>query len=460
MTTYISTRGNPTELNFIDAMMTGLAPDGGLYVPKITPQLKSEIKGGTYQDTAKIVLGALIGDALPPNVLDDIISKTYTPRPDGFSDPKVTPLKRLDDDLYVLELFHGPTMAFKDVALQLLGYLFDYQLKKTSSTMTVVGATSGDTGSAAIEGCRHAQGADIYILYPHNRTSEVQRKQMTTTGAPNVHTIAIEGTFDDCQDIVKTLFADIQLRTSTPLTAVNSINWARIAAQVVYYVHTAYAMDTPPTFIVPTGNFGNVYAAYIAKKMGAPIRGLVIASNRNDILPRFLETGIMSSRPVEQSLSPSMDIQISSNFERLLFDLTGQDPNAVKNLMTTFKATGEYTLPEEKMSPMRDFFKATSTSDQETLDTIKSVYDKYGYIIDPHTATAFSSNHKLNLQGPVVALACAHPAKFPDAVEKAIGIRPPLPAPHADLLSRPEHFDILPSKADVVKAYIMNNQSK
>lgn len=457
MTRYISTRGHTPECDFVTAMMTGLCPDGGLYVPKTIPQLMVDVKGLSYQDTAFHVLSLLAGDAIPHDVLRALISAAYTPRPDGFDTPLVTPLHKLDDHLSILELYHGPTMAFKDVALQLLGQLFDWQLKKNQSTMTIIGATSGDTGSAAIEGCRHAAGADIYILYPHNRTSEVQRRQMTTVNAPNVHALAIDGSFDDCQAIVKTLFSDIQLRTHTPLSAVNSINWARIAAQIVYYVHTAYSYDEPVNFIVPTGNFGNVYAAYMAKKMGAPIKKLIITSNKNDILPRFLNTGKMQTKQVEPSLSPSMDIQISSNFERLLFDLTDHDPNAVTNFMTMFKDDGTYTLDDNMLKPMRDLFLSHTASDANTLKAIKTTYDKYGYVIDPHTATGLHGYYGLKLSGPVVALACAHPAKFPDAVTAAIGFCPPLPDAHKNLMTAPEKYDVLPKRADAVKQYIMQN---
>jgi len=436
--------------------MAGLASDGGLYVPETWPFLPTDMKNKSYQETAQIVLGLLSAGSIPADELATLIADTYTPRADGFSTPAVTPLRKLNKGLSVLELFHGPTIAFKDVALQLLGRLFDRELKKERTTMTILGATSGDTGSAAIEGCRHAAGAEIFILYPHNRTSEVQRRQMTTVQAANVHTIAIEGSFDDCQAIVKACFNDRTFRAKALLSAVNSINWARIAAQIVYYVHTAFQGDVPVTYVVPTGNFGNVYAAYAAYRMGAPIRRLVVASNCNDILTRFLNTGRMEARTVEPSFSPSMDIQVSSNFERLLFEVVGRDGKQVVQFMDAFKHDQEYSVPDSALMDIQKLFVGASCDDAETLRTIKRVQDEFGYLIDPHTAVGFSAYEQLkeHLDGPVIALACAHPAKFPDAVEKATGIRPALPDSLSDLMEREESYDVLPADVAAVQAFI------
>lgn len=449
---YISTRGGTPATDFTGALMHGLAPDGGLYVPEAWPRLSGNFKDQKYVDTAFAVLQPLIGGTVPDSTLRMLLERAYDVRADGFQAPEVVPLKRLDDKLSVLELFHGPTIAFKDVALQLLGQFFDDQLKQSGKKITILGATSGDTGSAAIEGCRHAKGAEIFILYPHGRPSEVQRRQMTTVDAPNVHAIAIEGNFDDCQRIVKTLFNDPVFRAKQNLSAVNSINWARIAAQAVYYVQTAYNLKEPATFVVPTGNFGNVYAAYAALQMGAPIKRLVIASNRNDILARFLETGTMEGHTVEPSLSPSMDIQVSSNFERLLFELVGRDATEVSRMM----AAGTYSVAPSTLQNMQKIFMGGRASDAQTLETIRRVHKDYGYLIDPHTAVGLHVYEQLKdrLDGPVVALACAHPAKFPDAVEQATTIRPPLPDALADLYDLPERFTVLPASADAVRSFI------
>lgn len=455
---YLSTRGGVRDADFRTVLMDGLAPDGGLYVPDVWPTIKGFKKDQSYIETAFQILSAFTGPSIDEVTLRGLIQNTYTLRTDGFDVPEVTPLKRLDDRLSVLELFHGPTIAFKDVALQLLGRFFDSELRRTGQKMTVLGATSGDTGSAAMEGCRHAGNAKIFILYPHERPSDVQRRQMTTVADPHVHALAVKGNFDDCQAIVKTLFGDPEFRASQNLSAVNSINWARIAAQAVYYVHTAFRFDKPVNFIVPTGNFGNVYAAYVAKQMGAPIRRLVVASNRNDILTRFFETGTMKTGQVEPSLSPSMDIQISSNFERLLFDLVGRNAQDLKKMMADLR-TGSFTVPPIVMSDLARIFSGTRCDDDETLAAIACARRDYNYTIDPHTAVAFHSYEQLKdaLEGQTVVLACAHPAKFPDAVEKAIGERPALPGKLADLYDRREHFTVLPNSAEAVKEFILKN---
>jgi threonine synthase len=454
---YISTRGGVPAIPFTDVLMAGLAADGGLYVPEAFPALTGVKKNMAYIDTAQAVLASLTD--LDPGTLRKLLEDTYRVRPDGFQVPEVTPLKRLDDGLSVLELFHGPTIAFKDVALQLLGRLFDHQLRTSGDTITIVGATSGDTGSAAIEGCRHASGAKIVILYPDGRTSEVQRRQMTTVDAPNVHTLAVQGTFDDCQAMLKALFNDAEFRRTHALSAVNSINWARIAAQIVYYIQAAYSYDEPVTFVVPTGNFGNVYAAYVAKKMGAPIRRLVVASNRNDILTRFFENGTMKKRTVEPSLSPSMDIQVSSNFERLLFELCDRDAGMLKTMLGSFQEAGSFSVTRPMLENAGDLFSAARCNDEETLSAITTAHRDYGYLMDPHTAVAFHAWQTLKneLEGPVVIMGCAHPAKFPDAVEKATGIRPHLPVSLTDLYERPERYTVVPNDINAIRTFIASH---
>lgn len=455
---YTSTRGGKDGASFTEVLMEGLSADGGLYVPQTWPRLSSLQKGMPYIDVAQEVLSAFTGDAIESGKLRALITDTYAPRPDGFDVSEVTPLRKLSDRLWVLELFHGPTIAFKDVALQMLGRFFDAELTRTGRKMTVLGATSGDTGSAAIEGCRHAKDARIFILYPHGRPSDVQRLQMTTVADPHVHVLAIEGNFDDCQSIVKTLFNDLPFRNTQNLSAVNSINWARIAAQAVYYVQASLQFDAPVNFVVPTGNFGNVYAAYVAKQMGANINRLVVASNRNDILTRFFETGTMKAGRVEPSLSPSMDIQVSSNFERLLFDLLARDAGALRKTMDDLRE-GAFTLPPHVMADLAKTFSGMRCNDDETLSAIARAQRDYDYVIDPHTAVGFHSYERMKdaLSGPIVALACAHPAKFPDAVEKATGQRPALPDKLADLYDRKERFTVLPNDPAAVKAFIEKN---
>jgi threonine synthase len=362
----------------------------------------------------------------------------------------------LGRDEWLLELFHGPTLAFKDYALQLIGRLFDHVLGRRGERITIVGATSGDTGSAAIEACRDRAAMDIFILHPKDRVSEVQRRQMTTVLSPNVHNIAIEGTFDDCQDLVKGLFADAAFRDEVGLSAVNSINWARVMAQIVYYFWAALRQGAPDravAFAVPTGNFGNVYAGYAAREMGLPISRLIIGTNQNDILTRFFETAAMEIRGVEPSLSPSMDIQVSSNFERLLFDMVGRDGARVAALMKAFRETGRLDVSPEALRQVRRLFAAHRLSDPETLAAIKRIYDDTGQLLDPHSAIGVAAGRACRRpeDGPLVALATAHPAKFPDAVERATGVRPALPAALADLYAREERCTVLPNDLATVR---------
>lgn len=444
---YISTRGGGEPLSFEDVLLTGLAPDGGLYVPETFPQINLEaLKGKSYITIAQAVMYPFVEGSIPRDDFDALVADTYSA--EHFRDANVTPLVPLNNyaggNIQIMEQFHGPTIAFKDVALQLLGRLFDYVLKKRGEHITIVGATSGDTGSAAIEGCRVCDALDIFILHPKGRVSDVQRKQMTSINAPNVHNIALDGSFDDCQNMVKAMFNDTEFRNTVNLSAVNSINWARIMAQIVYYFSTALKLGAPEkdvVFVVPTGNYGNVFAAYCARQMGLPIKALGVSSNKNDILTRFFETGHMTIEDGHATLSPSMDIQISSNFERYLFDLVDRDSTKLAALMAQFKDTGTMELGADLLKKARATFHANRADDDETLDLIKACYDETGYTLDPHTAVGMKGAKELAVQYPdatIVLLATAHPAKFPDAVEQAIGMRPTLPDHLSDLFEREE----------------------
>jgi threonine synthase len=377
----------------------------------------------------------------------------------GFDDPAIVPMREVEPGLHVMELFHGPTLAFKDVALQIVGRLFDHVLAKRARRITVVGATSGDTGSAAIEACRDRDAIDIFILHPMGRVSEVQRRQMTTVVAANVHNIAIEGSFDDCQDLVKAMFNDRAFRAEMALSAVNSINWARIMAQIVYYAAGALALSkngSPVHFAVPTGNFGNVYAGYAAKRMGFPVGRLIVASNRNDILTRFFESGTMAAETVVPTLSPSMDIQVSSNFERFLFDLLERDGRRVAEAIATFRKTGRFAVSPAELARAREIFDAFRLDDAGTAAEIARLHRSSGMLVDPHSAIGIAAARAKRPSGgaPVIALATAHPAKFPDAVERATGIRPKLPARLADLLQRPERCATLANDLAAVENHI------
>jgi threonine synthase len=453
---YVSTRGRAPELGFGDVLLAGLARDGGLYVPERWPQLGDPPSGPrTYAATAVEVMapfveGAMDGDAFAGIVRDACAT---------FSHPDVTPLVELDDGLVLLELFWGPTLAFKDIALQLVGRLFDHELGLRGERVTIVGATSGDTGSAAIEACRDRDAVDIVILHPHGRVSEVQRRQMTTVGSANVHNVAIEGTFDDCQDLVKAMFADEPFRDRMRLSAVNSINWARVMAQIVYYVVASERLvgrRSPVAFAVPTGNFGNVFAGEVARRMGLPVSRFVVGSNRNDILTRFFETGTMRMEDVQPSLSPSMDIQVSSNFERLLFELVGRDGTRVADLLARFRDEGTVTFEQDTVAPLSEHWVGARLDDAETVAVMADVHRRTGMLVDPHTAVGIGAARAVarDPDVPMVVLATAHPAKFPDAVERATGIRPALPDHLADLFDRPERFDVLPNDLAAVERYV------
>lgn len=456
MIEFHSTRGGDSGRSFKDVLLAGLASDGGLYVPQAWPQLGTITTDSTYLDVAYAVLSPFTRGAVSDTALRTIIQDSYAPS--VFLAKDVIPLRAIGDQLYLMELFHGPTLAFKDVALQFLGRLFDEILDQSGQKLTIVGATSGDTGSAAIEACRGRKNISITILHPKGRTSEIQRRQMTSVVDDNVHNIAIEGTFDDCQSLVKMAFADNELKSQKNLSAVNSINWARIMAQTVYYVDAIRRLGGKAAFAVPTGNFGNVYAAWVGKKMGADIGPLVIGSNRNDILTRFFESGSMTLDTVTPSFSPSMDIQISSNFERFLFDLAEKDPDALNRLMSDFRSRKTFNVTPDQLQIARQNFIARRCTDEDTLATIRRTYDDSGVIIDPHTAVGLYAlqTSGLEFDGPRVALACAHPAKFPDVVEKAIGVRPPLPAHLSDLMERIERCKTMPNDFALLKQHLLS----
>jgi threonine synthase len=453
---YVSTRGAAPELGFADVLLAGLATDGGLYVPTQWPSLPDQ-RTGDYASVARAVMAPFVaGDArqgIDTGAFAAMCDDAYA----TFRHPATTPLVQIGPNEWVLELFHGPTLAFKDVALQLVGRLFDHVLAQRGERVTIVGATSGDTGSAAIDGVKRCEQVDIVILYPYGRVSEVQRRQMTTVDAPNVHAVAVEGTFDDCQDLVKAMFNDVAFRTEQSLSAVNSINWARVMAQIVYYVAAADALGGQRlAFSVPTGNFGNVLAGWIAQRMGAPIDELVVGSNTNDILTRFFDTHSMDAEVVVPTLSPSMDIQVSSNFERLLFEMNDRDGGQTAEQLARFRTTGHLSVePEQYQRWLAPTFRAARVNDDDTLAEIARVYRDCAMLIDPHTAVGTAAARRAHSgEVPVVTLATAHPAKFPDAVERATGVRPPLPAHLADLMERPERTSLLPNDLAAVQAFV------
>ena len=455
---YVSTRGQAPALAFEEAVLAGLATDGGLYVPESVPEFAPHeivaMSALPYTELAFRVMSPFIGDAIPEKDLRKLINGAYA----GFLHPAIAPLKQLDHNEYLLELFHGPTLAFKDFALQFLGRTLEYFLLRRKGHLTVVGATSGDTGSAAIEGCRGRKNMRIFIMHPKGRVSDVQRRQMTTVADKNVFNLAVSGTFDDCQDIVKSLFADEAFRSKQHLTAVNSINWARILAQVVYYFYAALALGAPArkvSFCVPTGNFGDIYAGYIAARMGLPVGKLIIATNRNDILARCLQTSTYGMEGVKPSLSPSMDIQISSNFERLLFDLYDRDGAAISTMMDRFRKDKKLTLSPAALRKLRAQFAAGKADDKQTLATIAKVHEQCGELLDPHTAVGVAVGRAAHKgDEPLVTLATAHPAKFPDAVKKATGLHPALPEHLGHLMKAKEKSVAIANDVEKVKAFI------
>jgi threonine synthase len=455
---YISTRGEAPVRDFASVLLAGLAEDGGLYVPETWPHISAadlrSLRGLSYAELAARIIQPFVGEAIPFATLERLCAKAYQ----NFTHPAVVPMVQVGPSVWSLELFHGPTLAFKDLAMQLLGLLFDDVLSERDERITIVGATSGDTGSAAIEACRGRARVNIVILHPKGRTSEVQRRQMTTVDAPNVANIAVEGDFDDCQALVKAMFADAAFRREMSLSAVNSINWARIAAQIPYYVAAALALGAPErevAFAVPTGNFGNVLAAWGARRMGLPVTKLIVASNRNDILARFLADNDMSVRPVAPSLSPSMDIGVSSNFERLLFELLERDAGQTAAIMAEFAVTGRMNVPLDAWRRATEVFTGFRLDDAGTSAAIRSLYKESGYLADPHTAIGLAAAHALPCAPiPTIAAATAHPAKFPDAMQEAVGFRPPLPVHLADLYDREEKFTVAPNDLAHIKAAV------
>ena len=456
---YISTRGQAPVRDFAGVLMAGLAEDGGLYVPESWPRFTFSdwraMRGLPYAALAARIMQPFVGDAVPAEALAEICRDAYA----GFGQPAVVPLQQLETGLFVQELFHGPTLAFKDMALQVVGRLFDHVLTARNERVTIVGATSGDTGSAAIEACLGRDRLSVVFLHPHYRVSEVQRRQMTTVHAPNVGNIAVQGTFDDCQDLVKAMFADTVFRADMRLSAMNSINWARIAAQVPYFAAAALALGAPDrevAFSVPSGNFGNMFSAWVTRRMGLPVARLIVGSNRNDILARFLTANDMSMAPVEQSLSPSMDIQISSNFERMLFELLDRDPVATADAMRAFRATGRMVVPDMAWRRARTVFHGFRLDDAGIEAEIRRLYETTGYLADPHSAVGIAAARALPPAHAVmtVAVATAHPAKFPDAIQQAVGWRPPLPPRLGDLYDRAERFLVLPNELGAVEAAV------
>jgi threonine synthase len=455
---FVSTRGQAPALGFSDAVLAGLAADGGLYVPATWPQISADeiagFAGKPYAEIAYAVIARFVDGDIPADRLKAIIEDAYA----GFRHPSVAPLVELEPGHFVLELFHGPTLAFKDVAMQFLSRVMDHILTQRGLRATIVGATSGDTGSAAIEAFRGRDSTDIFILHPRGRTSEVQRRQMTTVLDDNVHNIALEGTFDDCQDAVKAMFNNHAFRDRMRLSGVNSINWGRIVAQIVYYFTAAVSLGAPHrkvSFTVPTGNFGDIFAGYCAKMMGLPIDKLVIATNANDILRRTLDTGRYEMNGVEATISPSMDIQISSNFERLLFESAGRDAGAVTRMMAGLKQSRGFDLPDNAIAAIRRDFAAGTTDEAATRAVIAQTHAESGYLLDPHSAVGVGVARSLHQgQVPMITLATAHPAKFPAAVAEASGVTPALPAWLNDLYQRPERVSVLENDQRRIEDFI------
>jgi threonine synthase len=448
---YVSTRGSAPVLGFADVVLAGLATDGGLYVPESWPTV-APANNGSYAELAASIFAPYLGGDISSDTMLALSRDAYS----AFRHPDVVPLVGLEPGHQLMELFHGPTLAFKDVALQLLGRLFDHILTQRNEKVTIVGATSGDTGSAAIDGVKNCDNVNIVILYPKGRVSDVQRRQMTTVDSPNVRTVAIDGTFDDCQDLVKAMFNDAPFRERNNLSAVNSINWARVMAQVVYYFEIARRVKGEFDVTVPTGNFGNVLSGWIAKQMGAPVRHLVVASNENDILTRFFESLAMTVTGVHPTLSPSMDIQVSSNFERLLFEMNGRDGGLTAEQLKVFRDKGTLSIEHDQYQQwIAPTFRAGRANNHDTLATIRQVHESTGMLIDPHTAVGVKAAREFAEDGvPMITLATAHPAKFPDAVERATGVRPELPEHLSNLFDLPERTTDLPNDLASVEAFV------
>ena len=452
---YISTRDNSKEYSFEDVFIKGLADDGGLFIPKQVKKYSTEelesLSSLSYQDLAKKIIHPFIGDFMSENELSDIVDRSYS----VFRKDNTVDLIKVGD-VKLLELFHGPTLAFKDIAMQLLGNFYEYYLKKTNKNINVIVATSGDTGAAAIDAIKGKKNMNIFVLHPHNKVSLVQRKLMSTVKEKNVYNIAIEGNFDDCQNLVKSMFADKEFSNLINMSGVNSINWARIIAQSVYYFYTYFQIkdDRPINFSVPTGNFGDVYAGYLSKKMGLPINKLIVATNQNDILHRAISEGKYEAEIVLETNSPSMDIQIASNFERLIYDLNDFDDHETQKIMSGIKEDGKYIIPEDKMKKIDRDFLSASINENEVLDIIKEVHAMHNIVLDPHSAIGFGALKKVNIDGNNVVLATAHPCKFPEAIDKSIGTKPSLPEELKYVMDEKENYDIIANNLSKTKQYI------
>ena len=452
---YISTRDNSKEYSFEDVFIKGLADDGGLFIPKevkkySTKELES-LSGLSYQELAKKIIYPYIGDFMSESELSDIVDKSYS----VFRKNNAVALIKVGD-VNLLELFHGPTLAFKDIAMQLLGNFYEHYLKKNNKNINVIVATSGDTGAAAIDAIKGKKNMNIFVLHPHNKVSLVQRKLMSTVKEKNVFNIAIEGNFDDCQNLVKSMFADKEFSNLINMSGVNSINWARIIAQSVYYFYTYFQIkdDRPINFSVPTGNFGDVYAGYLSKKMGLPINKLIVATNQNDILHRAISRGKYEAETVLETNSPSMDIQIASNFERLIYDLNDFDDRETQKVMSGIKEDGKYIIPEDKMKKIDRDFLSASINENEVLDIIKGVHAMHNIVLDPHSAIGFGALKKVNIEGNNIVLATAHPCKFPEAIDKSIGIKPDLPDELKYVMDEKENYDIISNNLSKTQQYI------
>jgi threonine synthase len=452
---YISTRDNSKEYSFEQVFIKGLADDGGLFIPKSLKKFTNDelnsLSKLSYQDLAKKIILPFIGSFMSENELSKIIKKSYS----VFRKNDVVNLNKIDDT-NVLELFHGPTLAFKDIAMQLLGNFYEHYLLKENKKINIIVATSGDTGAAAIDAIKGKNNMNIFVLHPHNKISSIQRKLMSTVKEKNVFNIAIEGNFDDCQNLVKLMFVDKEFSDTINMSGVNSINWARIIAQSVYYFFTYFLLkkEGPVNFSVPTGNFGDVYAGYLSKKMGLPINKLIVATNQNAILHKAISNGRYEAETVSETISPSMDIQVASNFERLIYDLNNFNDLETRNIMKGIKEEGKYLIPKEKLEKIKKDFLSASMNENEVIDTIKEVYEKHNIILDPHSAIGFGALKKINIDGNNVVLATAHPSKFPDAIDKSISIKPSLPKELMYVMNEKENYDIISNNLNKIKQYI------
>jgi threonine synthase len=460
---YLSTRGGESSLQYEDVLLSGLARDGGLFMPEEWPNFSHseliEMKKLSYSELAATIMTPFIQPSLNYNEVLKICNEIYS----KFTNDEVAPLKKMEDNLFVLELFHGPTLAFKDYAMQFLSKAFNVALTKNKKRAVILGATSGDTGSAALEAFKGKDNVDIFILFPDRKVSPVQQKQMTWINDSGAHALSVKTDFDGCQQIVKDCFEDLKFKDQISLSAINSINWVRLLPQIVYYFYSALKVGAPDkevAFSVPTGNFGNILAGWMAKKIGLPISNLICGSNQNDILTRFFNTGVMERKNVKPSFSPSMDIQVSSNFERLLFEILDRDPIKVKQEMYNFKKNGIFSIPKEIMLKVNNLFSSYTISNNETLDIIKNTFEDYNYILDPHSAIGFGSARKaldekiISSNTPIISLACAHPSKFPDIIKKAINIEPQLPDHLKELMVSKEYFKVIDDDTNFIKNYL------